>query len=78
VRSPPNLQAGGPITEEYYSTYQQRPSESGDRPPLQRPEDNPCPKDTYFLYGSTALYGPGPPHFVEVSWSHTFETHHSR
>jgi hypothetical protein len=31
-----------------------------------------------FLYGSTALYGPGPPRFVEVSWSHTFETHHSR
>jgi hypothetical protein len=29
-------------------------------------------------YGSTALYGPGPPRFVEVSWSHTFETHHSR
>jgi hypothetical protein len=23
------------------------------------------------LYGSTALYGPGPPRFVEVSWSHT-------
>jgi hypothetical protein len=34
----------------------------------------------FFLsfYGSTALYGPGPPRFVEVSWSHTFETHHSR
>jgi hypothetical protein len=31
-----------------------------------------------FFYGSTALYGPGPPRFVEVSWSHTFETHHSR
>ena len=29
-------------------------------------------------YGSTALYGPGPPRFVEVSWSHTSETHHSR
>jgi hypothetical protein len=26
----------------------------------------------FFLYGSTALYGPGPPRFVEVSWSHTF------
>ena len=32
----------------------------------------------FFLYGSTALYGPGPPRSVEVSWSHTFETHHSR
>jgi hypothetical protein len=32
----------------------------------------------FFFYGSTALYGPGPPRFVEVSWSHTFETHHSR
>jgi hypothetical protein len=32
----------------------------------------------FFLYGSTALYGPGPPHFVEVLWSHTFEIHHSR
>jgi hypothetical protein len=32
----------------------------------------------FFLYGSTTLYGPGPPRFVEVSWSHTFETHHSR
>jgi hypothetical protein len=32
----------------------------------------------FFLYGSTALDGPGPPRFVEVSWSHTFETHHSR
>jgi hypothetical protein len=31
-----------------------------------------------FFYGSTALYGPGPPRFVKVSWSHTFETHHSR
>jgi hypothetical protein len=31
-----------------------------------------------FLYGSTDLYGPGPPRFVEVSWSHTFETHHSQ
>jgi hypothetical protein len=29
------------------------------------------------LYGSTVLYGPGPPRFVEVSWSHTFETHQS-
>jgi hypothetical protein len=35
-------------------------------------------KRIFFFYGSTALYGPGPPHFVEVSWSHTFETHHSR
>jgi hypothetical protein len=32
----------------------------------------------FFFYGSTALYGPGPPRFVEVSWSYTFETHHSR
>jgi hypothetical protein len=32
----------------------------------------------FVLYGSTALYGPGPPSFVEVSWSHTFETHHAR
>jgi hypothetical protein len=28
----------------------------------------------FFLYGSTALYGPGPPRFVEVSWSHTLDT----
>jgi hypothetical protein len=27
-----------------------------------------------FFYGSTALYGPGPPRFVEVSWSHTLDT----
>jgi hypothetical protein len=33
---------------------------------------------SFFFYGSIALYGPGPPRFVEVSWSHTFETHHSR
>jgi hypothetical protein len=26
------------------------------------------------FYGSTALYGPGPPRFVEVSWSHTLDT----
>jgi hypothetical protein len=34
---------------------------------------------TFFLYGSTALYGPGPgpPRFVEVSRSHT-QTHHTR
>jgi hypothetical protein len=32
----------------------------------------------FFSYGSTALYGPEPPRFVEVSWSHTFGTHHSR
>ena len=32
----------------------------------------------YFFYGSTALYGHGPPRFVEVSWSHKPETHHSR
>jgi hypothetical protein len=32
----------------------------------------------FFLYGSTALYGPGPPRFVEASRSHTYETHHSR
>jgi hypothetical protein len=32
----------------------------------------------FFSYGSTALYGPGPPRFVEASRSHTFETHHSR
>jgi hypothetical protein len=25
----------------------------------------------HFFFGSTALYGPGPPRFVEVSWSHT-------
>jgi hypothetical protein len=31
-----------------------------------------------FFFGLTALYGPGPPRFVEVSWSHTFETHHIR
>ena len=31
----------------------------------------------FFFYGSTALYGPKPPHFVEVSRSHTFETHHT-
>jgi hypothetical protein len=35
-------------------------------------------KYCFFFYGSTALFGPGPPRFVEVSWSHTFETHHSR
>jgi hypothetical protein len=28
----------------------------------------------FFSYGSIALYGLGPPRFVEVSWSHTFET----
>jgi hypothetical protein len=27
--------------------------------------------NVHFFYGSTALYGPGPPRFVEVSWSHT-------
>jgi hypothetical protein len=27
-----------------------------------------------FFYGSTALYGPGSPRFVEVSWSHTLDT----
>jgi hypothetical protein len=32
----------------------------------------------FYFYGSTALYGPVPPRFVEVSWSHTFDTHHSR
>jgi hypothetical protein len=36
------------------------------------------PSSNFFFYGSTALYGPGPPRFVEVSWSHTFETHLSR
>jgi hypothetical protein len=25
---------------------------------------------SFLSYGSTALYGPGPPRFVEVSWSH--------
>jgi hypothetical protein len=30
-----------------------------------------------FLYGSTALYGPGPPRFVEASRSHTLDTPHS-
>jgi hypothetical protein len=35
-------------------------------------------QNIFLPYGSTALYGPGPPRFVEVSWSHTFETHHSR
>jgi hypothetical protein len=29
----------------------------------------------FFIYGSTALYGPGPPRFVEVSWSHTHFRH---
>jgi hypothetical protein len=29
-------------------------------------------KKHFFFYGSTALYGPGPLRFVEVSWSHTF------
>jgi hypothetical protein len=28
----------------------------------------------FFFYGSTALYGPGPPRFVEVSWSHNWDT----
>jgi hypothetical protein len=28
----------------------------------------------FFFYGSTALYGPGPPRFVEVSRSHTLDT----
>jgi hypothetical protein len=28
----------------------------------------------FFFYGLTALYGPGPPRFVEVSWSHTLNT----
>jgi hypothetical protein len=28
----------------------------------------------FFFYGSTALYGSGPPRFVEVSWSHTLDT----
>jgi hypothetical protein len=28
----------------------------------------------FFFYGSTALYRPGPPRFVEVSWSHTLDT----
>jgi hypothetical protein len=37
-----------------------------------------CGNVNFFLYGSTALYGPGPPRFVEISRSHTFETHHSR
>jgi hypothetical protein len=32
-------------------------------------------RNIFFSYGSTALYGPGPPRFVEFSWSHTFETH---
>jgi hypothetical protein len=31
----------------------------------------------FFSYGSTALNGPGPPRFVEVSWSHTLDTPHS-
>jgi hypothetical protein len=29
-------------------------------------------EDHFFSNGSTALFGPGPPRFVEVSWSHTF------
>jgi hypothetical protein len=29
---------------------------------------------SHFFYGSTALYGPGPPRFVEVSWSHIWDT----
>jgi hypothetical protein len=35
--------------------------------------------DNFFFspYGLTALYGPGPPHFVEVSWSHTLDTSQS-
>jgi hypothetical protein len=28
----------------------------------------------FFFYGSTALYGPGPPRFVKVSWPHTLDT----
>jgi hypothetical protein len=28
----------------------------------------------FFFYGSTALYGPGPPRFVEASRSHTLDT----
>jgi hypothetical protein len=28
----------------------------------------------FFSYGSTALYGPRPPRFVEVSWSHGHRT----
>jgi hypothetical protein len=31
----------------------------------------------FFSYGSTALYGPGPPRFVEASRSHTLDTPHS-
>jgi hypothetical protein len=27
----------------------------------------------FFFYGSTALYGPGPPRFVEVLRSHTLD-----
>jgi hypothetical protein len=27
--------------------------------------------DLFFFYGSTDLYGPGPPRFVEASRSHT-------
>jgi hypothetical protein len=38
---------------------------TGDRPKLVRT------LDPIFFYGSTALYGPGPSRFVEVSWSHT-------
>jgi hypothetical protein len=34
--------------------------------------------NSFCVYVSIALYGPGPPRFFEVSWSHTFETHHSR
>jgi hypothetical protein len=29
---------------------------------------------TFFSYGSTALYGPGPPRFVDASRSHTLDT----
>jgi hypothetical protein len=39
-----------------------------------------CPvaePNNFFLYGSTALYGPGPPRFVEASRSHTLDTPHS-
>jgi hypothetical protein len=31
----------------------------------------------FFSYGSTALYGPGPPRFVEASRSHTLDTSQS-
>jgi hypothetical protein len=39
------------------------------------PHNTRCSVITYiFFYGSTNLYGHGPPRFVEVSWSHIWDT----